>query len=163
MADKETDAAAERVQIARDVIAQLAAKRIIAAGGSYIRWAGFRNQQAIGDMDAKVQPPPPNCKVCAIGAVFVCALDRHNELRLRDTNGSTPDDDNMLRYLARWFDEYQLRLMECAFEGSDVSDALPDDDAYAAVEFGEQHEHDADALMRAIMNNVIANKGTFKP
>ncbi len=162
-----------RVQICKDVLRQLDTKRIIANRGSYLESAGSRwEAQFYNDRDGKVRPPAKKCRVCAIGSVFVCALDRYNELKLSDSGYGKPDSDDMMRYLGRWFGDGQLRLMEQAFEGKNIrlgNQADPKPRAFfekhgnpKATPWGYE-EADSDKLMRAIMANVIANKGTFKP
>jgi hypothetical protein len=78
----------------------------------------------------------------------------------------------MRNALGAYFSLWQLQLIETAFEASHGFAPIPpgtpeEEDEYEnirdrAVEFGRA-VHDAQARMRAIMENIIANKGTFVP
>ena len=134
--------------------------------------------------------PPKSCEVCAIGATFICALDRNDSLKVSEVaqdrhvgyDGKTSlDEDGMMEYLGKWFSEKQLRLIECAFEGEDVteeftrwSDRLEDDvvsapakRAIALYKVARASKRlkgtKPEKVMKAIMHNVIRNDGTFKP
>ena len=66
------------------------------------------------------------------------------------------------RPLSKIFPTGQLRLIELAFEegsGAFYSDCDTDD---AAVKFGRKFRSKKGRLL-AIMENIVANKGTFKP
>lgn len=160
-----------RVQIAKDVIRQLDANRIVADGGCYLDADEFEEQiDGAADVpDGRYLAAPKDCRACAIGSVFVCALDRFNELKLHKFVDDGGGSDAMVRYLSPWFTRAQLRLMEIGFQeyNSDpgaVTDRAADA-AYAWHEkrLGSDGECDYDAIMRALMKNVIRNNGTFKP
>ena len=126
------------------------------------------NAKLLKELGKEEYVAPKECSVCAIGAVFVCAVDRHDALKLstvykRDAGG--PDEATMLPYLKMWFTPKQLRLMETAFEGTCYADRRARPSAYnlnRAYRFYNQFRRSSD-IMEAIMNNVIDNKGTFKP
>jgi len=69
------------------------------------------------------------------------------------------------KYLKKFFSEKQLAMMECAFERgdgaaspSDIGDELFDQCQEFANDIEEPKER-----MRLVMENVILNKGTFRP
>jgi hypothetical protein len=161
-----------RVQIAKDVIAQLNAKRFTAAPGVYLHSRSLSEACDANPQAAANRENIGKCSVCALGAVFVAVAERHNHISVRDAIfGSS----NMLvDYIDNrvGFGRGQMRLMECAFERCTLgSGAVTRKDAIAAVAFASKaiaasravRQSDAEKIMRAIMRNVIANNGTFKP
>jgi hypothetical protein len=118
-----------------------------------------------------------SCGVCQIGGLFVGALDTFNSLKLEDIHHGEPEDFEMTSYLERWWTEDELRIMEAAFEGQwhadDEDKHVKDQDGdtdwncvraevQAAFDFAETHFGGEDA-MRKILNNIIRNKGDFRP
>lgn len=126
------------------------------------------------------------CTACAIGAVFTCAVERMNNLTLKAMAEKV--GRGMREYLGDVFSLEQLDLMEVAFEGTteyvkseryapDKEDEDYDEgdceyvcpylsngaqsELRAALNFMD--EYDADKRMRAIMENIIANGGEFRP
>jgi hypothetical protein len=65
-------------------------------------------------------------------------------------------------YLTSYFSPEQIGLIELAFERGDgwyPADTTDDDNA---VEFGERYQYNTNR-MKAIMQNIINNNGTFVP
>lgn len=181
----------QRVAIARDVLALLAAQKIAANQGAYLKlprkvipnsWHINANDLLVAPAEAEVrdviaaQTAP--CTVCAVGACFVAGVLRHDSLTVGTFGNDENDRDGMEAYLGRWFEPEQLRLIETAFEmeerfyqgeGEDyeAGDEIPEI-ATRAVMFGEDNsggfDDDSDtARLIAIMQNVINNGGTFRP
>lgn len=150
-----------RVAIAKDVIKQITAKRLLARKNIYLM-AGHTGSQddawrtKLYKQNASTQLNevlPKVCQVCAIGAVFVAAVEKNDALKV----GQLYTEDGvrfvtsgtMKKYLRRWFSAAQLYLMEGVFEGwDDSADTL---------------EGDSTDVLVFIMKNIIKNKGTFKP
>ncbi len=169
-----------RVEIAQDVLKALKTKRINASHNGYMtaddeKLADLASAWEEEDLEALMKlsqeeySPPKACDVCAIGAVFVAAVDRHDALKLSEVYKNSIDgdigDDLMLPYLNKWFEDSQLRLMEYAFENEfhGTNYDGPDDDVCKAAEaFYEFYDEPGDRVT-AIMNNIIENKGTFIP
>ena len=180
----------ERIAIAKDVLSQIFAKKFIPKHGDYFHsldeefnsqlyGAYVNGEYVMPDQESQLRPPK-KCEVCAIGCMFVSALDRNNKLQLKDSN-VLGQDERMVNYLSDWFDSRQLRLMEVAFEGTDELEEFSKFDYHTdklvysslglkALTFHEKYRKDkrygdnsAERLMRAMMNNVIKNDGTFKP
>ena len=108
------------------------------------------------------------CNTCALGAAFVCAVDRFDKLKIQDLkyNSYYDDivslsDDDMYSYLTKFFTKSQLNLMEIAFELGDGFNNYPLSFEQAhIVKWAKQYKNVSERL-RAIMLNVIRNKGTF--
>ena len=182
----------ERIDICKDVLRQVYAKKYTPMHGTYFESQDHEfNDMLYGGWDPatgahKLPNPeailtvPKQCSVCALGSVFVSALDRNNTLKLSDKK-YLGNSTLMVEYLGEWFTPKQLRLMEMAFEGSDQSRGrmftsvkrgyrTTTPIGKKAVSFFYKYGKDtrygdtrSERLMRAIMNNVIRNNGTFKP
>lgn len=130
----------QRVAIAQDVLNWLAAGRLQARRGTYLFFetpGGLPVAANLAQTELRdVLRAKETCEVCAIGACFVAAVDRHDALKadvLYGTNlpassnrgtwkeGASMDHEMMRTYLGQWFEQEQLALMENAFEGSDVN------------------------------------------
>jgi hypothetical protein len=177
----------ERLTLAKTVLSELEEEWIIATQGQYltVEGADFEDLVSRGSK-AKVQTvlSDKQCKACAIGSIFVAAVDTFDSLRVGDLryNYNQPNDDDMIEYLGRWFSESELRIIEVAFEGNTDQwengfEGELADDATAALIFHEAIEERAceeeertgktpsigTMLLTAIMENIVKNKGVFVP
>ena len=133
-----------RVALARDVLAQLEAKKIIPEYGTY------------------VSASDAFCETCALGAMMVscCGVD--------DADGAREDD--VIECLVPLFSRRELAEIEASFEG-DTGMPMQHRARYASARlrrFAEVFEGTAEhippeARLRAIMSNIIANDGEFVP
>src|SRR6185369_4934664 len=115
-----TTKAERRVEIAKDVLKMIRAKRIVVESG----YGYVCVEQAIpgtaetGLKELLAEAPP--CTVCAKGALFVAKLDKKNKLQLGDVSSSDEfyglDHDKTCEYLVSDFTQPQLDLIEAAFE-----------------------------------------------
>lgn len=172
---------AARVVLAQDVLAALKNERIVAIYDSYfvpfVPIGGLTQEEEEEEEEA-MYTPPKYCGVCAIGAFFITAVDRHNALKLRDVRGigegETQSGFLLMRYLKQWFTVEDLRLMEVAFEGHRIepilSSTLSKEQIQRAVEWhNRQHDKHCggsappEAIMSALMLNIIGNNGVFDP
>ncbi|HEY6019427.1 MAG TPA: hypothetical protein VIY48_05850 [Candidatus Paceibacterota bacterium] len=152
----------KRVIIAKDVIAAIRASWLTPKTGTYLEIEG--DPEAVVDVTKGTDIT--ECNACALGSVFVCAARRDQTIELDGDN----DGQSEMRYkLAPYFDEDQLSLIETAFESEDYvgepeyrKDLDKEDKHDRATLLGAKYE-DADRRLIAIMKNVIANNGTFKP
>lgn len=114
--------------------------------------------------------PHSGCQVCGIGSIFV------SKVRMADNTKVTvmtseidetlcPGSDIFDSQLFQVFSPAQLDMIESAFEmhectnyGTDYADPK----IVRSVLFGQRYNDDSDRL-QAIMENIIENKGTFKP
>ena len=208
----------KRVVVAKDVIAALDANQYIAQTGHYVNnfkfsplesatrgierftdeWYERRGKTRDVDAQVALLKGQVSCNVCAIGGVFMCAVERMDKIQLNELERGR---SRMVDYLDGMFSAEQLDLMEIAFEGSlehaqserykpsvfdeergyarrsfEYASAEASAEVGAARDFYFDHagdEEDPDepednetaaaARMRAIMKNIIANGGEFKP
>lgn len=173
--------AEQRVAVAKDVLKQLNDGFYKAHAGTYF---------IIGKMPKRVIEIPPKldtlfdhlkttgaqCDVCGIGSCFTSLVrlgnsvessailyeQENKKVKKHDSIEDTP----MRELLEKVFSSSQLTLIECAFERSEMhynqANDTPSFKQNAAVVFGEKYRRDKNRLM-AIMQNIIKNKGEFKP
>lgn len=139
------DKPGKRVYIAKDVLAQLAAKKIVASPGTYLAGKvklptikeereeysydshGYEKRSVkVVNPDTEVQDiveKMKTCNACALGTVFVCAVRIADDLKIGDmpiedevTDSIEFDGMSMYKYLGQFFSEAQLELIESAFE-----------------------------------------------
>lgn len=155
----------KRVQIARDVLAQLALKRLVATPGVWLSGKNESNLYSQKDIDKdrqlqEVLKDRKTCTGCALGGMFMCAVERANELKISELDDAESgiDFDDAMKYLGRFFDGEQLEMIESAFEqGSGATSA-----GYESEEFCANVE-DASERMRLVMENIVVNGGKFVP
>lgn len=179
-----------RMAIARDVIEQVRRKRIVPESGT---WCEVNDGDGLLKNSLPIEVTEETqlqtvlaglpCSACAVGSLFACAVLRKDDLPLSDVgSGVTSVDIEGMNeyndaievnpgdfsacaaYMDDIFDEDQLLLMEAAFEqGGTQGWEQHNLGGYTdACEFGGGFEDDEDRLL-AIMENVLANKGTFVP
>ncbi len=162
--------AEKRVAIARDVLAQLAAKRFVAKQGEWVD--ELRNRKGLGQDEnaevCKITKKQKTCNVCAMGALFVAAVERADRLKVSDVLKTLDDyerdnnyglnQDALFNYVKRFFSLDQMEAIETAFERGEGATSHSDE----AAEFN-QDDTDPDTRMRLIMENIIVNKGRFRP
>lgn len=164
----------QRVIIAKDVIAQIEAERYFAKGGSYIRISEEDDYR--GSVKENFQNIK-HCKVCALGGCFLSIVRFKNNVdfdELTDIGAMQFAHNNKFKQiLTSIFSIQQLILIENAFENGwfgespifgsyDEKYSVSRQDKHEAWEFGQQFSNQNDRLI-AIMQNIIDNKGTFKP
>lgn len=96
----------------------------------------------------------------------MCSVERSDRISFGDTFGSSR---KYTEYLRQFFDLDQLYLIEQAFEVWNNSEAITmgiaDRDraaGEAALRFGMKYKTVLNR-MKAIMQNIVDNKGTFQP
>lgn len=182
--------AAQRIAIAKDVLAWLDLGKLKARAGRYVVPIddGRPEERWYDDtLDARslVLEDGVTCEVCALGGMFACAVGRLNKINAYSFRGAR--QNGMREYLSPYFSPWQLALIETAFECEWYIDGFDHvrgsaEAADAAVAFGERYTRDdvqdpdeddgvymqprqtmQEERMRAIMQNIIANGGEFKP
>ena len=128
----------KRIVIARDVLAQIGDHHIIPKQGTFIHFINYRTF----DNNWK-------CKACALGSLAISKL-LFEKCKLLDGIFCYNERDFCKSKLG-FFSIHQLSLIERFFEGwGDFSYTL--------------HQYpDSTSRLRAIMENIIENKGTFIP
>lgn len=147
--------AEERVLIAKDIIKLIAAKTAIrACSGTYLTARGSDDSAASFNRDARtLLKTAPLCDVCAKGAIVYAMVRRHDKLQVPIGRSltlhlqSTAACSDGEPYVTQLFGPLALNQMESAFENHDWRVYYSEDDD----------------RLDAIMRNIIANKGTFKP
>ena len=162
------------VAIAKDVVAQLRLKRLKASPGDYCRveydhmYEYFEDSVNRKDSFQKTfkKNKKVSCRVCAMGAVFIGYINRFNKVTNDEVND--PDPGDIIELVDDVFSEFQLRLMEMAFEGEWQDTKLVEDFSEKEQENMERKAEqyyrkypDPDQRLRAIMLNVVRNNGEF--
>lgn len=158
--------AQKRVQIARDVLAQLAAKRFKASPGTWVGKDGGKfitegsAVEQVCDLTKKIK----KCEVCGLGSLFVAAVERANDLKTDQLESKeyfsgegekrVIGEEDVFDYLGRFFDGDQLDAIEAAFEMGDGAR-----DNVRAEKFCP--DPNPTVRMTLIMENIIANRGNF--
>lgn len=151
----------QRITIAKDVLAMLATKKILPqsdAGYTDLDWYTYKYKPET-PLDALIATRVTTCDVCAVGAMFVATVMRHNCIALGDFDDLNWFHD-IAKYLKKFFPKAQLALIEAAFEGTVINGNAGLRKERAACEFRDRLPNDRDRL-KAIMENIIANNGTF--
>jgi hypothetical protein len=163
--------AKQRVMIAKDVIKQLKAKKLIATQGTYIRvkddiddlFRDFHGKQNYNDNSfQETLKSIPQCKVCAKGAIFACTVMRRNQVKNNQVPGGTDDwgGGNIAPLLGNIFSPMQLRLIETEFEGHDIEATTFEGEIKPIMNLRLNSNEDT---MIIIMKNIIRNNGRFRP
>jgi len=153
--------AQRRVAVAKDVIKWLDQDKLVASSGTYL-FAGYGNDDLSNLSSVRLNNPDgsfqdtlktlPACEVCAKGAIFVCAVNRQNKVTNAETGNWGWTGEEMRDKLRGLFSARQLDLIEAEFEGSY---------GYYSRIMEKTMDCDDESRMRAIMRNIIKNKGTF--
>ena len=183
----------KRVQIALDVLTQLRTKRIVAQAGMYFEGTLSKDELQVSentDMQ-EVLRNTETCTACAVGSLFVCAVERFDKFKATDVFDYDEVDkefeidiDQFDSYLEKFFTPKQLGMMEAAFEGFfhnwDAS-LIPLKEREAAISFFKGTDLEPQDLtvwssireiedrelaperLRLIMENLVINNGTFDP
>ena len=136
--------AQQRVAIAKDVLEWLDVYGVVR--GHYLV-ANFKHRT--------LAAVSGDCKVCALGATFLSSIRLGNQYP--ESKITMASKQAMQLQVSRWFDFKQVVLIEAAFERYRTIHGMqdhPDD-------YGDGL--DGRDLLRLIMENIIANKGTFDP
>ena len=164
----------KRVAIAKDVIAQLKSNKYQASPGDWcfisnVSSDKFDTQSEVRDV---INDNDTTCEVCATGGIFASCVRLNDQFKI--TNNRKPIDNvdntlgilpqSVLNHTGKFFSKSQIRLIENAFEcgnGYFAQYGFNSKDL-RAIAFGEKF-NTSEACMIAIMENIIENKGEFKP
>lgn len=166
-----------RVAVAKDVIKSL--KLVKVTRGTWVNFHGNLEVEAAhfkGDSKKIANAIKKNCEVCGIGACFLSLVALDNKFEF-DTFHIP--QEAMFDRLKQVFSKEQIILIENAFERgtggfsdeysafdqigmSELTFKRLEKKREQAIAFGEAHVVSVNRL-RAIMKNIIANEGTFKP
>lgn len=165
------------VAVAKDVLKQIEIGFFTPTTGDYftVKDIGYNiNVPAkLDEAFSVLKDKGARCEVCGIGSCFASLVNLGNNATTTKGFGSKVidswsgiGDDYMRPILRKVFSPSQLSLIEQSFEKSwalgDTEDDVNNDMADKAVSFGIRYKTDS-ARLKAIMNNIIQNKGTFIP
>lgn len=162
---------AQRVAIAEDVLAQLATGKIQAQSGCYIDTV-FKDKLN-GDeqlQSALLQNQVESCQVCGLGSLLVSTIRLANKVTFGQLSGSGKsirlgsNGSTVREHLSPFFSAKQLNEIEQAFERWYPG---RDDDQCGYAGTGEAGNfartiRSLSVRLRLIMENIVANNGTFK-
>ena len=176
---EKASASIKRVMIAKDVIEQIKSKSIIADCVDYFNTVnytriGYTKKTKIGLQE--ILPQIDTCSVCALGGIFYSIIAINNKFKVDvidqeegQVNDSL-DSYKIKKRIRKLFSNYQMGLIETAFEGEDflpencVNGKLSDnkyDELTRAKDFYDIITPDKRIIK--IMKNIIKNEGKFKP
>ena len=162
----------KRVAIAKDVLEQVRLKRIIATEGSYV---GLTLVQSEIGTQLQDLLPKKKCKCCGLGSCFVSLVRMENKFVVKedyvDGQDSYIEKGDFQSRLRKYFSQMQLDLIETAFEGTPLyrNSYTGSPQWEKAVDFNHkfgESDHtpkQQEKCLVGIMENIIENKGTFKP
>jgi hypothetical protein len=181
--------AEKRVEIAKDVLKQIKANKYNPTSGV---WVTDTDGNEVGDLIYRIRDEDSEatidlkndvvcqlngkCSVCALGSLFVSAIDKFNHTKLNSgcymdfTEHACSDYNPLLK----WFSAKQLLLIESTFENrygawtkntiwvlSNKKMVYWDDVVIPAIYAYCKKYSDETSRLKAIMNNIVRNKGTF--
>jgi hypothetical protein len=168
--------AEKRVAVAKDVLAQLADKKhgYVATPGHYItpRFTLGENEvlpDGLREALPFIQSEP--CEVCGLGSLILSKARLYNKMDVDDVlkedsffTGKfifSGGQDSLLEDL---FSITQITMIEDAFEQTETGwyGNCSESKRLKAVEFGKRFDETEERL-RAIMQNIIDNNGSFVP
>lgn len=163
------------VKVARDVLAQLRLKRYKAKERVYVDVnldidlgdLTFEESDKLTDESFQAyfkKHKKVTCDVCALGSCFVSLVNIKNKCDVGEMINDDTAMDLTFERLIPVFGRENMSLMESAFECEkmDHTDcSLSNEMLVAAGDWGNKYK-DANERLRAIMLNVIRNKGDFK-
>lgn len=181
--------AEKRVEIAKDVLKQIKANKyrptsgvwVIDTDGNEVDDFVYRirdeDSEAVIDLKKDVVCKlNGRCSVCALGSLFISAIDKFNHTKLGPSCSMdfTEHEDSRHNPLLKWFSAKQLLLIESTFENryggwsentiyvlSNNKVIYWDDVVLPAIHTYCKKYPDETSRLKAIMNNIIRNKGTF--
>lgn len=157
------------VLLAKDVIERINLKQLKPTTGVVCRLEDKRDVKSTDNIK-NILPKIKNCECCAKGALFLGYIGRVNEMTVGEIEDESSHNSAEMQKLLKIFDDYQLSLIETAFEGHQViaRDSkrewieIEEEVFERAVNFYENYRFPKDRLI-AICKNLIKNKGTFIP
>lgn len=178
---KMTDRQKMQVAVARDVLKWIKPSKVKASGNGYVVNRKAQSCDLLLGTDSKkvAKTLQKECQVCAKGAMFLSLVAMKNEFnfgKVIHTLGGNDydrhislDQTQLVSRLSNVFDKNQLDLIELCFETNEYEakesleipeqDRTLEDDARI---FGGRYKRDITRL-RKIMENIIENKGEFRP
>lgn len=180
---KKATKAQKRVLVAKDVLAQINAKRYTAEAGVWVRpnWSYKIDSYSINTTDSVqklfADRSIESCNVCALGGMFMSCTNLNNNTTVEQLSAEAEDSlgeniehgENLSNGLNKIFTSKQLQLIEMYFENGEGwfgeyghTGCANGADQQHIEAFYERYQNDDDRL-KEIMKNIVANDGTFVP
>ena len=104
------------------------------------------------------------CSVCAKGGLFISYVGRVNKFEIGKLADNSENSSEPLKKLSKIFTLLQLSLIETTYEGSEFNwnKNLTRKQKDVSYSFYRKYDEPKERLV-AICQNIIDNKGTFKP
>lgn len=171
--------AEKRVAIAKDCIARIELGQFTAQRGRFCNIDadndgfladGFHLRKTKTSIKKTLNDNRIRCRVCAKGSMFMSYIGRVNDMGFdKMSSGGTHNleyHNPPMTKLLEIFSKNQLDLMEYAFEGTGdylwMSSIFTQRNRKQCKSFYKRYENSNERLI-AICENIIKNKGTFKP
>lgn len=181
---RKANKAKKRVLIAQDVIAQLNSKRFVATEGVWVEKIDGLEDELVREDGKSTEicdllANQSTCEVCGLGALFVSCVEFADKLNVRNLDEDQIDTlyqggggmsfKVLFPYLNKYFAGDQLVLIEIAFEhglgnfsSSHHIDGQVARDFFNHIDASDMGDEEyAELRMRLIMENIVANRGTF--
>jgi hypothetical protein len=176
--------AEKRVAIAEDVLLRLKKRKFDPRHMTFVSREDAGQMVGGRSKDVELQEAFRALKEpCSVCACFLSAVDKFDELKIGELLGAgysqsdtvenygfEIESHDVLNYLSRWFSLEQLKLVEMAFEQGegwfDLDLEDEDDSSFARFQKAANFTkglRSPKQKMTAIMQNIVDNKGTFKP
>jgi len=165
----------KRVIVAQDVLDRIDIGQFVPTEGIFcsIRGDSFKDTPENKNVKIKtiLENPKQECYVCAKGGLFMAYVGINNGFKIKDLTQCQDTLDvgyelwsDEMKSLKGIFSEKQLSLIELTFEAHSryTNEFTTLDDISKCYTFHGKYSTDTQRLI-AICNNIIKNKGTFKP
>lgn len=154
----------KRVAIAKDVLVQLNARKIIPVTGTYLSILFAKESDKGKELQSVLKKK--ECEACALGSCFISLVRFEDNFKVKDKYIDEGEiyKSSFNSRLKKYFSATQLVLIESAFEKTDMASGLNYNmqKMNDAIAFGRDYYYPSDRLV-AIMRNIIENSGTFIP
>lgn len=153
----------KRVQIAKDCIARLKFKQLNAQTGVVISvlQGEYEEEDSLKDVMCNEEL---QCSVCAKGGLFLTYVGRVNKVLMGDVRSDNELESKEMKKLMEIFTAKQLTMIETTFEGYTPTGEqfMSDTNFDKCLAFYNSTDTHEETLIK-ICENIIKNKGTFKP
>jgi hypothetical protein len=168
-----TEAAANRVAIAKEAISLLDSGKVVPESGVWLDYPPSPDLFSDDDVANKVplfevMGKFESCNACGLGSLFVSAVRNFGGVTCEDIKGciflNYLTTFEIVPVLERYFPKDTLALVDLAFEG--CSELPLENIAYGKVALaGEYRKQYPEAIERldAILANIVKNDGEFIP
>jgi len=167
----------KRVAIAKDVLKQIKDKSLIPDRYNYLIPASSFNFYESGGEELSTVLYNESCRVCALGSVFACIIKKENDFIIPNQSLRLEGDKygaDLRRRVRKYFSSLQMAMIESAYmrsAGYFIYEKIDRDKHLNIMNICEDYRsaNNVNSCMynkkalNLIMQNIIDNKGTFKP